>query len=87
MSDWKAERPIGLGEIAAGLGIPIGTMGSKHKRGSMPEPDGRIAERQPWWYESKVIAWVVSAGLVPADFEGDWDAVVEARSAARALRA
>lgn len=84
--DWKAERPLGLGQIATGLGIPNGSLGAMHGRGTMPGPDGRLSKAAPFWYTSTVIEWAIKRGFVPPDFDGDWDDLVAARKATAKVR-
>jgi len=70
--------------------MSIGTLSSRRSRGGkggMPEPDGFLGETTtPWWYESTIIEWGKSVGLIPADCPEDWDAVTAAKAVTRRVK-
>lgn len=76
---WRAEQPLGLQHIAEGLGIKIGTLGAMRNRGKLPDPDGWVSEKAPFWYESTVVEWAISAGYVQPTVERTWESVRSAR--------
>ncbi len=46
-------------EVAAHLGVSVGTVRAYSSRGQMPAPDGRLG-RTPWWWAETIRAWAAS---------------------------
>lgn len=43
-------------EVAAYLGVSVGTVRAYSSRGQMPPPDGRLG-RTPWWWAETIRVW------------------------------
>lgn len=79
METWLPEKPLGLQHIADGLDIKISTLGAMRSRHKLPDPDGWLSNKAPFWYVSTMVEWAISAGYAPATIPRTWEAVVSAR--------
>ncbi len=76
---WRAEEPLGFGQIFDGLRMKSGSLAAMRARGKMPDEDGALGQRCPWWYVSTVVEWVFDAGFVPLDTPKTWSAIKDKR--------
>ena len=46
-------------KVAALAGVTVGSVREYRRRGTIPEPDGRLGST-PWWFRSTIEQWIAT---------------------------
>ena len=70
--EWQAAQDaladiVGPHEVAAELGVAIGTVHQWRKRGLMPEPT-RVISGVPLWTRAEIMGWALETGRATVDY-------------------
>ncbi len=57
--------PLGLVEVADLLGVKRSTADVWRVRGVLPEPDGMLSGRWPYWWPATIRDFAIATGRVP----------------------